>query len=71
MAVEKDIIEVSIKLSKAEGKSLVWLGISREWQQYWDYKKRNGRHLYSGRTEVRAVRSRGGNGRQDVVLARL
>ena len=35
-AVKKENVEVTLHLSKAEGKCLVWRGIMAQWQQLWE-----------------------------------
>ena len=45
-AVKKENVEVTLHLSKAEGKCLVWRGIMAQWQQLWE-RETKGRHLFS------------------------
>lgn len=69
-AVKKGNIDITIKLSKAEGKGIVWKEINKEWQQSWDQEIR-GRHLYSIQRRVGSEMSRGGSRREEVVMTRL
>ncbi len=43
-AVRRENVEINIKLSKSEGKSIVWREIIKQWQQYWNSATK-GRHL--------------------------
>ena len=48
---------MKVKLSKTEGKSLVWKEIDKQWNQYWKNQEK-GRHLYklqsvAGETGIR------------------
>lgn len=69
-AVKKENIEVNLQLSKSEGRHIVWKKINQEWQQYWEQETK-GRHLYSLQNRVGITARRGGNRREQVVLARL
>ncbi len=41
---KKENIEVNIKMSKSEGKNIVWKEAVREWQRKWD-REAKGRHF--------------------------
>ena len=45
-AVKKENVEVTLHLSKAEGKCLVWRGIMAQWQQLWERERLKG-DIYS------------------------
>ena len=45
-AVKKENVEVTLHLSKAEGKCLVWRGIMPQWQQLWERERLKG-DIYS------------------------
>ena len=44
-------VEINSKLSKSEGKSIVWDEISKQWEHYWDGGNK-GRHLHTIQTKV-------------------
>ena len=71
-AVKKGAVELNTKLSKAEGKSIVWEEISRQWQQYWDGGNK-GRKLHRIQAKVgQGGMSYSGFNRQDqVIVSRL
>uniref|UniRef100_A0A3B3Q2D7 Reverse transcriptase domain-containing protein n=1 Tax=Paramormyrops kingsleyae TaxID=1676925 RepID=A0A3B3Q2D7_9TELE len=69
-ATKKDDIEVYVKMSKAEGKSIVWKEAVREWQQQWD-RESKGRHLYGLQNKVGTTRNWGGPRREETVRTRL
>ena len=57
-ATAKEQVELSIKLSKSEGKSIIWRAVNKEWQEEWD-KESKGRHLYKMQNNVGETRNRG------------
>lgn len=69
-AVKKESIETNIKLSKSEGKSIIWKETIREWQSQWN-REIKGRHLYNIQNKVGDVKNRGGNRREEIVMTRL
>lgn len=69
-AVKKESIDTSIKLSKSEGKSIVWKEINKEWQQLWDQEVKS-RHLHSIQSRVGQVGNREGNRKEEVATIRL
>ncbi|XP_072902389.1 uncharacterized protein [Hemitrygon akajei] len=69
-AVRKGSVEVDIKLSKSEGKSILWRRINQQWQQHWD-RAIKGRHLHSIQNRVDMGRSRGVKRKEQVVISRL
>ena len=44
-AVKTEEVEIKVKLSKPEGKSLIWKEINNQWNQHWKQEEK-GRHLY-------------------------
>ena len=71
-ATRKDAIDVNLKLSKSEGKSIVWQNSVIKWQQLWDQDTK-GRHLYSisGRVADSVTACTSGKRKEDVIIARL
>ena len=60
-ATAKEQVELSIKLPKSEGKSIIWRAVDKEWQEEWD-KESKGRRLYKIQNKVGETRNRGGGG---------
>lgn len=54
-ALKKEIIDTNI-ISRAEGRSIVWEKVIKEWQKQW-YQESEGRHLYSIKNRVGVVES--------------
>lgn len=69
-ATKKGNIDVKIKLSKTEGKSLVWKKIMEKWQQQWDNEIK-GRHLYMIQNRIGMESKKGGNRKEQVIINRL
>jgi len=69
-AVKRENIEENIKLSKSEGKSIIWKEAIGEWQHQWDMEIK-GRHLYAIQSKVGAVKNKGGNRKEEIVMTRL
>ncbi len=69
-ALKKETVEVTIPLSKSEGKSLVRKVIRQQWQQYWDDTMK-GRQLHSIQNKVGTFRSRGTKRKEQVRMTRL
>lgn len=69
-AIKKEDVEVNIKLSKSEGKGIVWRSVNQQWQQSWDNATK-GRHLYEIQRKVGISRSRGANRKEQVIISRL
>ncbi len=69
-ALKKETVEVTIPLSKSEGKSLVQTVIRQQWQQYWDDTMK-GRQLHSIKNKVGTFRSRGTKCKEQVKMTRL
>ena len=69
-AVKKGDVEVNIKLSKSEGKGIVWRSINQQWQQSWDNATK-GRHLHEIQSKVGISRSRGTKRKEQVIMSRL
>ncbi len=55
-AVRRENVEINIKLSKKEGKSIVWREIIKQWQQYWNSAPK-GRHLHKVQSKIGGVRN--------------
>ena len=69
-ASRREQVEFSVRLSRAEGKSIVWKEIGRKWQDEWD-RERKGRHLYRVQKKVGGVHNMGGSRREQVVMSRI
>ena len=69
-AVRKESIDTYIRLSRAEGKSIVWKESKMKWQQQRDQEEK-GRHLYAIQNRVGTARSGGGNRKEETVITRL
>ena len=69
-AVRKEEVEMKVKLSKAEGKSLVLKEIINQWNQYWKDQVK-GRHLFKIQSTVGGVGCCGGNRAEQVIISRL
>ena len=69
-ATRKGQVEHRVRLSKGEGKSLVWKEVMRKWQDEWS-RERRGRHLFRVQEVVGGVRRWGGGRREQVVVARV
>lgn len=69
-AVKKGDVEVNIKLSKSEGKGIVWRSINQQWQQSWDNATK-GRHLHKIQSKVGISRNRGTKRKEQVIMSRL
>lgn len=50
-AVTSELVELDIKLSRSEIKSIIKDKINRMWQERWD-KEGKGRHLYTKRLQL-------------------
>ena len=62
-AVRKENIDTYIRLSGAEGESIVWKESNRKWKQQWD--------LYYIQNRVGTVRIGGGNRKEETAITRL
>lgn len=69
-ATKKETIEVNIKLSKSEGKSIVWRRATQQWQQRWESEGK-GRHLFAVQDRVWVPRWRGNKRKQQVIMSRM
>jgi len=54
---QKRAFDIEIKLSKSEGKNLVWKKVMEIWQYQWDQESK-GIHLYRIQNKVGIVRER-------------
>ena len=68
--MRKENIDTYIRLSRAEGKIIVWKVSNMKWQQQWDQEEK-GRHLYAIQNRVGTARSGGGNRKEETVITRL
>ena len=68
--VRKESIDPYIRLSRAEGKSIVWKESNMKWQEQWDQEGK-GRHLSAIQNRVGTARSGGGNKKEETVITRL
>ena len=69
-AVKKEEVEMKVKLSKAEGTSLIWKEINNQWNQHWKNQEK-GRHLYKLQSVVGEVGCYGDNRAEQVVMSRI
>ncbi|KAG5847791.1 hypothetical protein ANANG_G00129960, partial [Anguilla anguilla] len=69
-AVRREYVDLNVKLSKSEGKSIVWRGVIKQWQQHWDSETK-GRHLYKIPNKVGMVRNSGTDRREQVIVSRI
>ncbi len=69
-ALKKGNIEMQIKISKAEVKSIIWEKTNQIWQERWD-REEKGRHLYQIQKSVKIIRLGGGHRREETVMTRL
>ncbi len=68
-ATKKEHVDIKIKLSITEGKSLVWKRIRQKCQQQWDNEIK-GRHLYMIQNMI-GIESKKGNKKEQVIINRL
>ena len=61
---------MKVKLSKAEGKSLIWKEINNQWNQNWKQEEK-GRHLYKLQSVVGEVGCYGDNRTEQVIMSRI
>lgn len=69
-ALRKQGVEMRLKSSKSEAKSVVRRQLLNEWQKWWDMGA-TGRHLYQMKKEVRESRVQGSYRREEIVITRL
>ena len=69
-ALEKLEVEMNVRISKAEVKSVIWGKVNIMWQEQWDNEVK-GRHLYNIQESIRVKRIGSGKRKEEVVLTRL
>lgn len=66
-AVGRTDTDINIKLSRSQGKSIVWKETNKKWQQQWDQEAK-GRHLYDIQSKVGTVRREGECRKEETVI---
>lgn len=69
-AMAKETIDMEIKYSKLEIKSIIKREINNNWQMYWDNEEK-GRHLHSIQPVVGRGRKSSGKRKKDCIISRL
>ncbi|CAJ1057143.1 RNA-directed DNA polymerase from mobile element jockey [Xyrichtys novacula] len=69
-ALGKESVELNVRLSKAEVKSMIWEKLIQMWQKKWEGEKR-GRHLYKIQESVKVRRLGSGQRKEGSALIRL
>jgi len=67
---KKEHIDIEIKLSKSEGKNLVWKKVMEIWQYQWDQESK-GRCLYRIQNKVGIVREMSNRRKEQIMITRL
>jgi len=67
---KKEHIDIEIKLSKSEGKNLVWKKVMEIWQYQWDQESK-GTHLYRIQNKVGIVREMSNRRKEQIMITRL
>ena len=69
-ALEKEIVEMNVSISKAEVKSVIWERVNKMWQDKWD-REQKGRYLYNIQKSVKVKRVYSGQRKEESILIRL
>ena len=69
-AIKKLAVEMNVKISKSEVKSMIWERVNVLWQEKWNNEVK-GRHLYCIQNSIGTKKVMSGDRRKEIVLTRL
>ena len=69
-SVKKEEVEMKVKLSKREEKSIIWREINNQWNQHWKQEEK-GRHLYKLQSVVGEIGCYGDNKTEQEIMSSI